>query len=161
MTDFSSNYLGKRDVDETLRGAERQLDRVRDLQERLSTIVGEAESDDGRVRIECANEKGITKVHLDPRVMRMASQDLAETIAQVSQAAMADLRAKTQAAIRESFGGGEDAFNLETARERRKEVDASFRRALGDAQSEMGKLVSRLEAYGMAPRKSGSSDARS
>jgi DNA-binding protein YbaB len=159
MTDFG-NYLGKQDIDEALRGAERQLGRAKDLQERLSSVVGYAESEDGRVKVECANEKGVTKIQLDPRVMRMASEDLAETITQVSQQAMTDLRTRTQAAIREAYGGNDAAFDLEAARERRKEVDASFRRALGDAQSEMGKLVSRLEAYGMAPGKGRSTDER-
>ena len=160
MADFS-DYLGKRDMDETLRGAEQQLGRAKELQERLSAVVGSAESEDGRVKIECTNDKGVTAVHLDPRAMRMASAELAETFTEVAQAAMADLRTQTQAAIRETYGGGEEAFDLEAARERRKEVDATFRRALGDAQSEMGKLMSRLEAYGMAPRKSGPSDVRS
>jgi len=160
VADFSS-YLSKGMMDETLRGAQQQLGRAKDLQERLSSIVGTAEAQDGRVKIECTNDKGVTKVHLDPRAMRMASAELAETFTAVAQEAMADLRKQTQAAIKEVYGGGEEAFNLEAARERREEVDQSFRAALGDAQSEMGKLMSRLEAYGMAPRKGGPNDVRS
>jgi DNA-binding protein YbaB len=152
LTDFS-NYLGRQEIDQTLRGAEQQLTRAKELQERLAAVIGRAESQDGRVKIECANEKGITKVHLDPRAMRMASEELAETITAVSQEAMTDLRTQTQAAIREVYGGGEEALDLEAARERRKEVDQTFRRAMDDAQGEMVRLMSRLEAYGMGPGK--------
>lgn len=151
MTDFSGSYLSKRVLDASLKDAERNLDRAKELQERLSSVIGRAESKDGRVKIECANEKGITKVHLDPRALRMASEELAETFTAVAQEAMADLQKQTQAAIREAFGGGKEAFDLEAARERRKEVDATFRRALGDAQSEMTRLMRRLEEYGAAP----------
>jgi DNA-binding protein YbaB len=154
VTDLSS-YLSRRDIDETVRGAQQQLGRAKQLQELLSSVIGHAQSQDGRVKIECANEKGVTKVQLDPRAMRMASEELAETITAVSQEAMADLRTQTQAAIRETFGGGDDAFNLEAARERRKEVSESFQRALGDAQSEMDRLMKRLEGFGMAPGQSG------
>jgi DNA-binding protein YbaB len=154
VTDFA-DHLGKRAVDETLYGAEKQLGRAKQLQEIMGSVVGRAESQDGRVKIECANEKGITKVELDPRAMRMASQELAETLTEVSQEAMADLRQQTQAAIREAFGGGDDTFNVGTARERRKEVSESFQRALGDAQSEMGRLMKRLEEFGMVPGQGG------
>jgi DNA-binding protein YbaB len=154
VTDFGG-YLSKREIDETLHGAEKQMGRVNQLQDALSSVVGRAESQDGRVKIECANEKGLTKVQLDPRAMRMASEELAETITAVSQEAMEDLRKQTQAAIRETFGGGEDAFNVEAARDRRKEVSETFERALGDAQSEMNRLMKRLEEYGMAPGQSG------
>jgi DNA-binding protein YbaB len=154
VTDFA-DYIGKRAIDETLYGAEKQMGRVKQLQELMGSVVGRAESQDGRVKIECANEKGLTKVELDPRAMRMASQELAETITAVSQEAMADLRRQTQVAIRDAFGGGDDTFDVETARERRKEVSESFQRALGDAQSEMGRLMKRLEEFGMAPGQGG------
>ncbi|MGH3380368.1 MAG: YbaB/EbfC family nucleoid-associated protein [Actinoallomurus sp.] len=154
MTDFGG-YLSKREIEETLHGAEKHMGRVKQLQEVLGSVVGRAQSQDGRVKIECANEKGVTKVQLDPRAMRMASEELAETITALSQEAMADLRKQTQAAIRETFGGGEEAFNLEAARARRQEVGETFQRALGDAQSEMNRLMKRLEESGMAPGQNG------
>lgn len=154
MTDLGG-YLSKREIDEALLGAEKHMGRVQQLQDVLGSVVGRAESQDGRVKVECTNEKGVTKVQFDPRVMRMASEELAETVTAVSQEAMTDLRKQTQAAIRETFGGDEDAFNVEAARARRQEVSETFQRALGDAQSEMGRLMKRLEDVGMAPGQSG------
>jgi len=146
VTDLS-RYLGKGMMNESLRGAH-QLGRAKDLQERLSSVVGSAESKDGRAKVKCTNDKGVTKGRLGPRAMRMASEEFAETFTAVAQDAI------------KVVYGGEDAFELEAARERREEVDQSFHTALGDAQSEMGKLISRLDAYGMAPRKGGPSDVQ-
>lgn len=138
----SSDFLRSGAIDEALRDAKNRLSGVSELQERLSSLVGTAESEDGRVRAETDNAKGLRKLTIDPRAMRMASEELAEVITAVVADAMADLRRKSREEAQDVMGGGK--FDPQAAREQVKEVFASFERTAVDARSEMERLQRRL-----------------
>jgi hypothetical protein len=59
----------------------------------LTTVVGEAESEDGLVRA-VVGAAGLVELILDPKAMRMASSDLARQIVEVTAAAREDLDAR-------------------------------------------------------------------
>ncbi len=138
----SSDFLRSGAIDDTLRDAKSRLTRVSELQERLASLVGTAESEDGRVRAETDNATGLRKLTIDPRAMRMASEELAEAITKVVADAMADLRGKSQEEIQGVMGGGK--FDPQASREQVKEALASFERSALDARSEMERVQRRL-----------------
>jgi DNA-binding protein YbaB len=74
------------------------------LQERLATMVGEGVAADGLVRITVTPGGVMSELRLDPRVMRMDSQSLAEAIQQAHGAASADLQTRIGEATAEVFG---------------------------------------------------------
>lgn len=74
--------------------------------------------------------------------MRMASEELAEMITKVVADAMADLRRKSQDEAQAVTGGGKS--DPRAAREKVKEVFASFERTAVDARSGMERLQRRL-----------------
>jgi len=136
-----SDNIGANALDSTLRDAQKRLEKAGELQEKLMSVVGSGTSSDGRIKVECTNEKGVAKIDLDPRAMRMASTELAETLLTVIQDAMTDLRAKSQSITRETFGGESVAGDIGAARARIKEVGESFDRAMRDAHGEMGQVL--------------------
>ncbi|WP_067794182.1 YbaB/EbfC family nucleoid-associated protein [Actinomadura formosensis] len=92
--------------------ARRVAQQSAELSERLTGLVGHAESADGRIGLAFSPERGLTDVRIDPRTMRMASEELAETIQRLSQEAVADLERRKQEIAREVYG--EDAETATT-----------------------------------------------
>jgi DNA-binding protein YbaB len=79
--------------------ARRVAEKSAEFSARLADMVGRAESPDGRVGLGFSPEKGLTGVRIDPRAMRMGSEELAELVEQLSKEAVADLeRQKREAA---------------------------------------------------------------
>lgn len=74
----------------------RQREDLAARQEQLTEMRGHGESPDGLVRVEAAVGGRVTKVELEPKVMRKPSMDLAADIQTAIDAATAD--AATQAA---------------------------------------------------------------
>lgn len=62
-----------------------------EVQDRLSGLVGRAESEDGRIRVAFSNENAVEELHIDPRALRDGSEVLAENIRTVIADARADL----------------------------------------------------------------------
>ncbi|SDH70473.1 YbaB/EbfC family nucleoid-associated protein [Nonomuraea jiangxiensis] len=83
--------------------ADHLFQRMRDLHAQPESVA-RAESDDGRVTVECGSTSGVRKLHLDPRAMRMSSADLAETVVELIHRARQRAEAEARAAA-EAFGG--------------------------------------------------------
>lgn len=139
----TSDYLRTNAIEDAMRGAKNNLARMGDLQETLTSLVGVAESGDGRVRAESDSASGLKKLTIDPRAMRMGSEELAETITKVVAEAMADLRRQTQEAVQRVMG--DKKTTPKDAKARIDEARASFDRIAIDAQSEMERLRRRLD----------------
>lgn len=138
----TDDYLRTSAIEDAMRSAQGNLARMGELQETLASLVGVAESDDGRVRAESDNATGLKKLTIDPRAMRMGSEELAETITKVVAEAMADLRSKSQEAAGRVMGGKKR--DLKDAKASIEEARASFERIAADAQSEMERLRRRV-----------------
>jgi DNA-binding protein YbaB len=137
-----NGYLNPGATEDALRDAKSRLARMGELQEKLSALVGVAESEDGRVRAESDSRSGLKKLTIDPRAMRMGSDELAETITRVVSEAIADLRNRSQAMVQETLG--KNAFDPKGSQARIQEAREAFDRIALDAQSEMVRLKRRL-----------------
>lgn len=115
---------------------------IRAAQERIATLVGTGTAADERVKVTWAAATGLDQLHLDPRAMRMPSEELAAAIKQAITTAMTDLRRKTAEVMKEEAGvdagGGsaaiqdlQDAFNSQMS-EINARVDQA-RRAMQEA----------------------------
>jgi len=76
------------------------------LQERLAEIQGEGTGAEGYVRLTVEPGGAIRDLYLNPRVMRMASEDLADAIRQAHRSAAEDLQAKVNEATMDLLGPG-------------------------------------------------------
>jgi DNA-binding protein YbaB len=81
-----------------MRDAESRLGKFQSLRAELTDLVGHAESADGYVVVEWSGG-GLSDLQLNPRAMRLPSDELAEAIKTAIRDARTDLGEKTQAAL--------------------------------------------------------------
>lgn len=101
---IGDNAADWQDLDGRLRELRKASDGMRAAKERLSTLAGTGTAADGKVRVTWAAATGLDELHLDPRAMRMPSQDLAAAIKSAVTEAMADLRRQTAEVLRAETG---------------------------------------------------------
>jgi DNA-binding protein YbaB len=151
---FSSRNPSPAHMESSLRDMHRQVKQLSSLQEKLSDLVGKAESPDGRIRVECTVAQTPAKLDLDPRAMRMGSQELAEAITALIQEATQDL----QRQVREELAGSFDGKGLEAgrreAREQMTEALSNFRRVAADATDELEGMRRNLSGQNTYPPRS-------
>jgi DNA-binding protein YbaB len=138
----TDDYLRTNAIEDAMSAAKDNLARMGGLQETLASLVGVGESEDGRVRAESDSASGLKKLTIDPRAMRMGSEELAETITGVVVEAIADLRRQSQETVQQVMG--EKKRDPKDAKARIDEARASFDRIAVDARSEMERLRRRL-----------------
>jgi DNA-binding protein YbaB len=56
----------------------------------VEEVAGRAESRDGKIKVRVSATGQLTGLHIDPRAMRMGSQELADTIMELSRRATED-----------------------------------------------------------------------
>jgi DNA-binding protein YbaB len=61
-----------------------------DVMAEMGDVVGQAASTDDKVRVRVSASGQLVGLHIDPRAMRLGSQELAETITELSQRATED-----------------------------------------------------------------------
>jgi len=83
-----------------------------ELQRQVAGLVGTAESRDGQVRLGFSPSRGLTELSIDPRAMRMGSDNLSRQIMDLCTQAMDDLDRQKQEAARETFGDDFDPAAL-------------------------------------------------
>ncbi|TDD48227.1 YbaB/EbfC family DNA-binding protein [Nonomuraea terrae] len=82
--------IGPDDLERVGREAEQTLARLADVQERLAAIRGSGTAADGHVVVSADSSGRIDKIQLNPRAMRLASQDLADELLRAVNAAQDD-----------------------------------------------------------------------
>jgi DNA-binding protein YbaB len=102
--DLGGRVVHDQNLDAKLRDLRRAADGMRAARERLASLVGTGIAADGRVRVTWAAATGLDQLDLDPRAMRMPSQDLSAAIKSAITDAMADLRRQTAEVLRTETG---------------------------------------------------------
>jgi DNA-binding protein YbaB len=92
MADFSEG------LERFQRDVEAQMGDFGKMRESIREAVGRGEAADGQVVAEYTVEGGVSRLDLDPRAMRMGSQELAQEIRTAVNAAAADFQAKVREA---------------------------------------------------------------
>jgi DNA-binding protein YbaB len=108
------------------------------VQERIRELQGVARTDDGYVEATYTAVDGLAGLTLDPRAMRMASEDLAEAILTVSRAAREDFEEQRREAAAE-LGPAPDV-DLAEAERTIQDMTESYTRGVGEMQSMMERL---------------------
>ncbi|GAA1775788.1 YbaB/EbfC family nucleoid-associated protein [Actinomadura chokoriensis] len=100
-------------------------------------VEGRGEGADGRVRVVAGAGGELTSVELDPRALRMPSEELAEELKEAVNAALRELRSRSQAA--------DTAIDPDVLAERLREAQdqglrqmAAFTQSLDDLMTRIG-----------------------
>ncbi len=118
-----------------------------ELLERLDAVEGVAETTDGLLRARVNAAVGLAALYLDPRAMRMPSEDLAEAICRVAQQARANLEERTQQVVQDASGEDDAGGPFATAAGRQaklNELAGLFDGAARDATSTLAMVQKRM-----------------
>lgn len=91
-------------LDGRARDLRKAAEGMRAAQERISALVGTGTAADDRVKVTWAAATGLDQLHLDPRAMRLPSEELAAAIKQAIKSAMSDLSRQTAEVMKEETG---------------------------------------------------------
>lgn len=148
FTVAESHGFSETDLDAFAEETAKEIQKATELREHLNELVGRAESRDGRIRLGLSAEGAIVGLEIDPRAMRMASADLAETIMRLSQEALQDLQRQSRELSEDSSVAPEDVAGIvrdpEALERQMQQMQDGFQRALTDSMSLMDDLRRRM-----------------
>lgn len=81
---------GDEELARLLRGYQRELAEIEDLRDRIASVEGRGEAAGGRVVVNVTQTGALAGVTIDPRAMRLGSEQLAEAIMEAASAATRD-----------------------------------------------------------------------
>jgi DNA-binding protein YbaB len=146
MSEFGD--LANLDLEKLIRVSEEQSARVQEMQERAAELIGVARSKDGRIKVTCTVNGGVTDIQIDPRAMRMPAADFAETLKTLIRDATADLHRQLSELMAETYGEGANpmalAQNQEAVQKKIQDAAAAYDRTLDDAMSELQRITKQL-----------------
>lgn len=93
-----------RNPEEIVAQQQAELARAQELQTKIDQVTGTATSDDERIQVSFSESAGVTSLTLDPRVLRMPSEDLAAEIMRLVNAARQDTHAQIQVVLDDTLG---------------------------------------------------------
>ncbi|HEX5597424.1 MAG TPA: YbaB/EbfC family nucleoid-associated protein [Micromonosporaceae bacterium] len=131
--------------DQILREHQERLAKVEQMQEGILNAVGTAHSGDQRITVSYSEADGVRELRLDPRVMRMPSEELAAEITRLVNEARADVRRQVEQITAESFAEG--ALNPHDVMERIPEFQQTMDDIMRDtlkASDELNVLLDRM-----------------
>lgn len=101
------------DLDAIMRQAADKIERLQEMGGQLAAVRGTGEAADGLVQVTVLPGGMIDSLDLDPRAMRMPSQDLSEAIVEAIKLAAADASAQAGGQMEEVLpGAGASLFDL-------------------------------------------------
>lgn len=98
------NAIDTQDLNGRLRKMQKASDGLQAARERLASLTGTGTAADGKVKVTWASATGLDQLQLEPRAMRMASEELAAAIKQAIADAIADLRRQTAETLQQEAG---------------------------------------------------------
>lgn len=111
-----------------------------DTDEETEEIVGEGEAADGRIRASAIVGGTLKSVELDPRAMRLPSDELGEQIVAAVNAALEDLKTK----VAESAGSALEGFDPEALAEQMLDLQDQSVRQMSQFTAGMEEMLGRI-----------------
>lgn len=132
------------DFNEVLRNSRERMAKVSEARERLAGLAGHAESTDGRIKVTSTSQDPLAELHIDPRAMRMGSEELSAAIRQVSRLAREDLDRQANEITREVYGDDDNPMDAlrdpEQLKKNLTEMQEMFGKAGNDARAMIDQL---------------------
>lgn len=94
-------------VEEVLSATRERFAKVQAVQEEVKGLTGEGQTADGRVRVVSTAADPMAELHIDPRAMRLGSQELAQAIKEAMSKALQALDRQVNELTRDGTFGNE------------------------------------------------------
>ncbi|GAB3426671.1 YbaB/EbfC family nucleoid-associated protein [Flindersiella endophytica] len=135
--DFSFLDLS-RTSDEVRQDQEQRLAKIREIQEATVSAVGQAASEDERIKVSFTEAEGVQKIELDPRALRLPSDELATEIARLVNDARKDAQQQIQRLMQDS--AQDTAVDPQEFLQKMPEIE----RSIGDLMQETQTMTTQL-----------------
>ncbi|MBW8485269.1 YbaB/EbfC family nucleoid-associated protein [Actinomadura parmotrematis] len=136
------------DPQELAKAAIERTQRLARLREEMTGLRGHGESGDGRVSVICAPNDPLAELRIDPRAMRLGSEELSSAVRAAARAARQDLDAQVQRLTEAEYGTDTDPLaalrNADQLMASLKETQHMFEKAGRDSQLMMSELKRRF-----------------
>jgi DNA-binding protein YbaB len=109
VADFGFSGLSGDAFERVLRDAENSMPKVGEMRERITAIAGKGEGADGRITAEYSSESGLSALEIDPRALRLPSDELSQEIRAAVNAAAKDFKGRLTQVSGELFGAKGEA----------------------------------------------------
>ena len=133
------------DIENLLASATERMESVRDLTGEVRDLRGTGTSSDGRVRAEVMPGGALHDLTIDPRVMRMSSDEASEAILEAIRAATADATEQLGEVLEKALpGAGAGIADMATDQEADPEVlQSRLEASVQDIVDSLGRSVRR------------------
>ena len=142
------------EFDALLRHSQERVAKIAHLREQSASVVGAAETADGRISVTSTADDPVAELRIDPRAMRMTSDDLAAAIKETIRRALADRERQVERLAAEEYGE-ENPLDLldnkEALQQTLGQVQGMFEKAGRDAQSMIAQLQQHFGVSGGGP----------
>ncbi|MEU7828025.1 MULTISPECIES: YbaB/EbfC family nucleoid-associated protein [unclassified Nonomuraea] len=123
--------------------AERAHSRLKKAGGGFNDVYGTGESADGKIRARTDSGGRITEVRLDPRAMKLSSQDLGEEITLAVRRAQDDCERNHEELLRDAVG--RTPPSPDAAMEQFEEVMHSFNHAMNNRESRIDQILREMD----------------
>lgn len=145
-------------AEQVLHATRERFAKVQAVQEQVKGLTGQAETSDGRVRVVSTAADPMAELHIDPRAMRLGSQELARAIRETMSKARQDLDRQVNELARGGVFGNEvnpldfvkDKAGLKTVL---NEMQGAFESLGKESQAMLDKLRANLDGGPGASRR--------
>jgi DNA-binding protein YbaB len=124
-----------------------RIARLAQVRERLTQLVGRAESADGLIKVAATADDPLHDVQLDPRALKLLNTDLAAALQQTAAAARADLKRQLDDLLATALSPGDPARMLAdptAATASLREMTATMNTAAQDTAAALERLRAHL-----------------
>ena len=132
------------DFNAVLRNSQERVAKAKEVRERMVGLTGHAETPDSRIKVASTSADPLAELHIDPRAMRMGSEELAAAIRQTAQRAREDLDRQADEITAETYSDDQNPMDaLKNTDEMKKslgEMQGTFEKADKDAQTMIDQL---------------------
>jgi DNA-binding protein YbaB len=135
---------GGMDFNEVLRNSRERMAKAGEARERMTGLTGRAESTDGRIKVASTAEDPLAELQIDPRAMRMGSEELAAAIRRVARLARQDLDRQAQEITDEVYGDDQNPMDMLRNPEEMKKNLADMQEMFGKAGDNAQAIIERL-----------------
>jgi len=137
--------LSNMDAADALQQSQQRMKALSTVREKMADLEGKGESADGRVRVTCTSQDPVAEIYIDPRAMRMGSQELAEAIREAARRARAHLNEQVEELTAQEFGDTVNPLGMLRDPERLKESLAEMQNMFQKASSDTQRMLDQLQ----------------
>lgn len=137
-----------RGPEEIVRAQQERMAKAQELQRATAEITGVAASEDERIKVTFSESDGLRNLVLDPRVLRLPSEDLAHEIIRIVNQARDDARKQLQQLVADSAQDG--LPDPESVLEKMPEIERSVDELMRDSQAMTHQLMDIVERMKLA-----------